>query len=461
MSNPEDQERAARSLKRVNDLASGATKTAIISLGALAVVWFTQIRPEYERLRHHVYREFFVSYTQKVKKTRRVETIREAEIKRADRRAVAQANIARHNLSPAPAAAGGAPPSSGGAGEEAAGEQSQNAGENDAPRKAPAEKAPEEKSAGGKIIDELGKGISENEAQQKRLVESVPFDVFGLKLPVPPLYASVVWNLLLLAVLVYLARARYAIWTLCSEALLSLKRLGRNAESLNDVAGAGPVWLAPPPSGAGAGCDVTAAELRSAFGWNRLQTLPSIAATAGLLLLALLQLSVTAQGFKVIEASRAFTEAMIKVGTPGGRIDDAAERLDQIRVSEPKIANLMISSAEASLLSVLLLATLVGTVILVVWWFRPWSVPLPGEAKNPSRPARALLAALVLVAACSAVGWLRPDWGARAGGLVARVLPNLTGLVAGCAVAFCLVELAMLALTSAPGAKVKGEKSGL
>lgn len=460
MSNPEDQERAARSLKRVNDLASNATRTAIISLGALAVVWFTQIRPEYERLRHNVYREFFVSYTQKVKKTRRVETIRKAEILRADRRADAQAAIAQRNLSPAPASAGQVSPVGVEFAGETAGEQGKAAGENDAQPKTPAEKPSGEKSAGGKIIDQLGKGISENEAQQKKLVESVPFDVFGLKLPVPPLYASVVWNLLLLTVLVYLARARYAIWTQCSEALLSLKRLGRQAESLNDVAGAGPVWLAPPPSGAGAGCDVTAAELRSAFGWNRLQTLPSIAATAGLLLLALLQLSVTAQGFKVIEAARVFTDAMIKVGTPGGKVEDA-ERLDQIRLSEPKIANLMITSAEASLLSILLLATLAGTVILVVWWFRPWSVPLSGEAGNPRRPARVLLAALVLVAVSAAVGWLRPDWGAGVGGLVARILPNLTGLVAGCAIAFCLIELAILALTSAPGAKGEGEKSGV
>src|ERR1051325_6954879 len=137
-------------LKQVWDISKAATKTAFISFAALAIIWATQIKPQYNRLVEFVYPSL--------------------------------------------------------------------------PR----------------LKQELGEQILNlKRSELESAVTSIPFDIFGLKIPVKPLFAAVVWDLALLAVLLYLARARSSIWALCANALFVLKRSGRNSEDIHDIAGHG------------------------------------------------------------------------------------------------------------------------------------------------------------------------------------------------------------------------------
>src|SRR2546423_15015139 len=67
MATPTGEELKARAeiyLKRVADLSSVATKTALISFSALAVIWFSQIRPQSKQLIDYVYKTLPAAYAE-------------------------------------------------------------------------------------------------------------------------------------------------------------------------------------------------------------------------------------------------------------------------------------------------------------------------------------------------------------------------------------------------------------
>jgi hypothetical protein len=434
MASPTDDElkaRAAFCLKRVTEISSSATKTAIVSFSALAVIWFGQIHPQYQVL-HKVYPLLKQPYEDVMTSDAELQTIQE-EIKKGQTR---NAGLSA-----------GAPTAS--------------------------------KTVSPKRISYLeGKAAKQQEtvgnhgAELASLVNTISFEVFGLKLPVPPLWAAVVWNILLLALLLYLAQSRAAVWRLCGEGLSTLKKLGKNTEELDEIAGSGPVWIAPAPSRPAATTEsVTIDDLRSAFGWNRLETLPSIAATAGFLLLGLLQLAVTSEGLAIISKAQAFTnelpaaESQIDQRRPDslddriaaftsslGKVNNQSE-VGQL-TAEPKLAHLVIRPAEASLLSLLLFLMMTGTLMLVVWWFRPSSVPtrVARGTNMPRRLAGSVLSVIGVVLLVLGLGGLAPERVSSFGTKLAYILPNVTRFLAASVVSFCVIELAFLAFSPTKGA---------
>lgn len=443
MATPTDQElkeKAASYLKRVSEIANSATKTALISFGALAIIWFTQIRPQYKQLLEYVYPAFNESNGTYVK-------IEEAsqELRSFDKRL----NDSRRNARLSDREA------------------------------APAAGSEERLVEAGKvkhlrdINSEKKKALNVKRSELESLVKSVSFDVFGLKMPVPPLYASVVWNLLLLVLLMYLAQARSSVWILCAAALSMLKRMSQKPEALDDVAGSGPMWLAPLPSRLGKASAITAEDLRSAFGWSRLETLPSTAATAGFLLLSLLQLAVTSQGYQVINAARDFTAMLTTIGGASAPQPDPPPYVLKQKISElsnrltrdgdagsssagtadtyligQQITELTVDRTEASLLYIFLFLTLAGTTVLVVGWFRQWRVAgrLAGELTPPHRLAKLLLLGVAGLSLCLLIGWLQPELGLTLGAGLTEAFPHIIRFLAGSVVAFCLIELFAVAL---------------
>jgi hypothetical protein len=245
-----------------------------------------------------------------------------------------------------------------------------------------------------------------------------------------------------------------------------LKRLGKGADDLDEIAGSGPIWIAPPPSRPSKTHIATVEDLRSAFGWNRLETLPSIAATTGFLLLGLLQLTVTLQGFTVIRAAREFTVSISKQkfsgyepGTLEQKITNVTSKYlttgtaietegNSVTVNQ-KIKQLIVGGLEASLLSLALSIMLLAMLFLVVWWFRPWSVPsrFASPRNNPQRVATTVLVLVILASLFLLLGWLRPMWGSAVADRLANFLPGLFRFVTASVLTFCLIELAVLALS--------------
>ena len=417
--------RAAGDLKRVTEISSAATKTAIVSFSALAVIWFGQIQPQYELLLK-IYPRLPSAYAQVRKLGKDIPNTEPAEEKEPARKKPS-ANTREPSSDPKAKLA-------------------QMAQEN-------------EKSKATQVAaDQFEKLAS--------LVNTVSFEVFGLKLSVPPLWASLIWNILLLALLLYLARARSTVWRLCADALTTLKQLGKGVDDWDEIAGSGPVWIAPPPSRASKTQIATIEDLRSAFGWNRLETLPSIAATTGFLLLGLLQLTVTLQGFNVIKSARVFTDQISDTKVSGyepisleQKITQVTSRYETTSASmetegnsitvDQKIKQLIVGTVEASLLSLSLSLMLVAMLFLTVWWFRPWSVPsrLASARNSPQRLAATLLALVILGSLFLLLEWLRPQWGTAMADELATFLPGLFRFVTASVLTFCLIELSVLALS--------------
>lgn len=430
----ESKQKAAAYLRQIADISKGATKTAFVSFVALTIIWVTQIRPQYNQLLHYVYPTF--DKFERDKKT--LDTFKE---NRRDVKPVAFAVAVEIS------------------------------------------KASEPRDTRGdyerlqKRIEKKTKAIKIKRSELESIVKNISFDVLGFKVPVSPLFAAVVWSTVLLLLLLYLAQARSSVWSLCADLLYTLKGLGKKAEALDEIAGNGPLWLAPPPSRPGKAEAVTTGELRSAFGWNHLETLPSIAATTGFLLLSLLQLGVATQGYDVINAARTFTTSIAKpedaarahidVDNPqflNQKITDLANSLGQPDDSEKKegsvsnsylfeqqLAELTVTRVWGSLLSVFLFLTLAGTVMMVVWWFRPWKVPgrFAGYSSTPQRRAKIVLLVAAVLAFCLLIAGLKPECGLKLAAMLSITLPVLTLFLGGTIVTFCLIELLILALLPA------------
>jgi hypothetical protein len=228
----ESKQRAAQYLKQVSELSKSATKTAFVSLAALAIIWITQIRPQYNQLLNYVYPAFHDLKQDKKKLRDYKRTLRELK------------PTARVSLVES---------------------LKENTGDKKINNSAELKKE----------VDKKNKAINIKRNELESIIKSISFDVFGLKAPVTPLFAAVVWSIVLFVVLLYLARARSSIWSLCADALFILKRLGKTS-AFDDIAGVGPLWLAPPPSRPASRpasppdkTEVTTQELRSAFGWSR------------------------------------------------------------------------------------------------------------------------------------------------------------------------------------------------
>jgi hypothetical protein len=448
MATPAEDELKAKAelyLKRVADLSGAATKTALISFSALAVIWFSQIRPQSKQLIDYVFKTLPAAYlevqTAKSALDREKKELREASedvivfsrpaLNASDRVTAEPIGATRGQLQPQPVFS--------------------------------------EFTNQKETVEKKSGSVGFKRAEFENIAKSVSFELFGLKLPVPPLYAALVWNFLLVMLLLYLARARLAVWALCADALSTLKKLGKN---LDDIAGDAPLWIAPPPSRPGKDSSMTTKDLRSAFGWNRLETLPSIATTVLFLLLSLLQLTVTAEAYGLLGASNNFGK-WLKTSIPAVALPkesaDAPRPVLERRIStlteslasadkqsepskfdryilEERLKELTVGPIQGPLIALFLFLMLISTVLLVIWWFRPWSIPsrLSDTGRAPQSVAAAMLVVVTVVCLFLVVGWLKPNWGWSLADKLANTLPNVTYFLAASVISFCLIELIAL-----------------
>jgi hypothetical protein len=435
-------ERAALYLKRVAEVSSSATKTAVLSFSALAVIWFSQIHLQYRQLLDDVYPKFTPSAYYNIKNQR--EELKDTKDKLKDemqkigvpdrRDAAQQEPTSESTVEVKPEAA----------------ERTKNLQRN---------------------FLEKNRALRLKKSDLESRVTSISFEVFGLKLPVPPLWASVVWNTLLLGLLLYLARARSLVWRLCANALFAFKRLTTPPAVMDEIAGSGPIWIAPSPSLPGTVNSPSVNDLRAAFGWNRLQTLPSIGATTGFLLLSVLQLTVTSEGFAMIRAARAFTEGIMSSQELGKPVTGApassvlSQRVSQLAVIvqtdeetksqtpsyvlKQQLMQLVITPTESSLISVLLCLMLSGMALLVTWWFRPWSVPSLWTERTavPRLLVISVLVFLLVISLILFLGWFVPELGWYVGEKISEILPGIIRFIGASVVSFCLIELVLVAFT--------------
>jgi hypothetical protein len=498
-------ERASHHLKRVTEIASGATKTALISLAALTIIWYTQIQKQHHQLLDDVYPALRLEEYEEIINTPEDLIFRQKELNNLPRATGQAAYEATTGSVLQDANESGKIDGIGGNGNmqgQPRGAESRNLtaveGSPAEPHRSNGDGASAAKliSVARARVDKLSREGPLNIKEFVDMIKGVSFEVFGFKLPVPPLYAALVWNSLLFVLLMYLAQARSTVWALCADALFTLKKLGRKSGTLEDIAGSGPLWLAPPPSRPGKADAVTTSDLRSAFGWNRLETLPSIAATAGFLLLCIMQLVVSYQGYELIAAARDFTNELrpgvassqptpkrtssklspaVASGQPtpnqaSPKVLDAralkqkiAERAEKISKAagsyragsgppdlyelKQKMLDLTVTPSEASLLSGFLFLSVAATLLLVVRWFRPWNIPgrLVGESMSPQRLAGLILFLAAVVSTWLFIEWYRPGSGLLLGTQM-WVLPAVARFIAASGLAFCLLELIDLAL---------------
>jgi len=465
MATPTEEELKARAemyLKRVADLSSVATKTALISFSALAVIWFSQIRPQSKQLIDYVYKTLPAAYAElqtaksalgRQKKELRgmasdVSVFSRPALSGYDRVSAEPIGATRGQLLSQPVFS--------------------------------------EFTNKKETVEKKSGNVGIKRAEFENLAKSVSFELFGLKLPVPPLYAALVWNLLLVTMLLYLAHARLAVWALCADALSTLKSLGKN---LDYIAGDGPLWIAPPPSRPGKDSSMTTQDLRSAFGWNRLETLPSIATTVLFLLLSLLQLTVTAEAYGLLGASHNFgkwlTKSIPTVSLPKGsadaprpilerRISTLTDNLAQSAdkqsdpstfdryILEERLKELTVGPIQGPLIALFLFLMLIATVLLVIWWFLPWSIPsrVSDTVKVSQSVAAAMLVVVTVVCLFLLVGWLKPEWGWSLADKLANTLPKATYFLAASVIAFCLIELIALRFLSSTGVSYPHDGNG-
>jgi hypothetical protein len=138
-------------------------------------------------------------------------------------------------------------------------------------------------------LQERKKGIGEKQGQIQQKIQEirsqrkgVSFDILGQRFEVPPVYAPLMWNVFLLALLLYLARARSTLLTLSVRALSALRSVSSlPPTALKNILVEAPWWLAPLPGftrsrpALSAGQDNAPAsirpqEIRDAYGWSQI-----------------------------------------------------------------------------------------------------------------------------------------------------------------------------------------------
>jgi hypothetical protein len=100
-------------------------------------------------------------------------------------------------------------------------------------------------------FDKIEKRRGELQQALKTLKEqrrAVSFDILGQKFEVPAVYAPIIWCLFLLGLVFYLARARASLIILCVRALAMLRSISSTSPNhLKNITADAPWWLAPLP----------------------------------------------------------------------------------------------------------------------------------------------------------------------------------------------------------------------
>ena len=240
--------------------------------------------------------------------------------------------------------------------------------------------------AGGNVSNVPERSTIESaQFKRDRLIETVGFDVLGVKIPVRPLIAPIVWNLILLMALLYLAQARRAVWRHLAEAVALVGALNRKWDRA-DVPESSPLWLAPAPS----------QDLLQAFEWHTLRVLPNLAATVGLAWLLLLQLDVLAISTAVMHRASASWQKLTTLQLSNGFVD---------------VENLLLTREEAAALGLMLGVCFLATCVVALWWCRRWdpSRPAPDRSTSYRLLARVVILVGGTALVCIVLGRLFPD----------------------------------------------------
>jgi len=112
----------------------------------------------------------------------------------------------------------------------------------------------------------------------------------GIEAPITPQYALVLWSVLLLGLLLYLAWSRSMIWNLCSKAI-RIYRADSNVTDNDciDLAYNMPIWLAPLPRKVN---HISPEQLRDCLGWTFSHRNVLLAVSAMFTILTLVQLRI-------------------------------------------------------------------------------------------------------------------------------------------------------------------------
>ena len=159
-------------------------------------------------------------------------------------------------------------------------------------------------------IEETTKKISESQRiakaaskqYDKRVAalsgKQVPFKVLEQEFQSLTLYAPIIWNLLLVGLMFYLALSRRIAITLCCRAIRHLKEDESLDVSKNSLVDETPWWLAPLPYITNR--SVEASQLRDALGWQFTIWKANLLVIIGLVCLFIMQLRVTYLGLWVV-----------------------------------------------------------------------------------------------------------------------------------------------------------------
>jgi hypothetical protein len=132
----------------------------------------------------------------------------------------------------------------------------------------------------------------------KKELANVAFELPGVKGAIETAYAPLAWSVLLLALVLYVLRARLQIFDLCARGLQASPPTVAPDER-SDLLGDVPAWLAPLPRHPAPG--ITADAFREGLGWRTPDLDSRVYAWLAFALLALIQIRVAALGVIVAE----------------------------------------------------------------------------------------------------------------------------------------------------------------
>jgi hypothetical protein len=250
----------------------------------------------------------------------------------------------------------------------------------------------------------------------KERQQAVAFDILGQKFQAPAVYAPLIWCLLLWGLILYLARARASLLLLAVRALALLRTIDSTTPGqLKNIVSDAPWWLAPlpparyklehltgevvPPGG-----ELNTSQLLNAFGWQpSFHRLFSLCSTLCLGLLVLAQLRVVWLGLDMARQIGASYERGLEPALFVGLLALTAYAvwvwLTPTRALEGEAGT---NRQGTSFASILLIFVVVGVLALLVL---TWRYPPTGDALGRSLGAALFNVTLYVVLTVAVLCW--------------------------------------------------------